>query len=359
MVKKRIRDYSVVRVLGQGGMGEVLLAEHEGLRRPAALKRFVHRAGAGDDEEQAKERFRREGQALARLSHQNIAVVYDLFEWRKNAYIALEYVDGFDLAAVVARAGPCPWDVACIVALGVARGLEAAHEVGIIHRDVKPANVMVSRRGQVKLMDFGIAQQDMLESMTRTGLVVGTPRYLAPEIVNGEPADPRSDVYGVGTLLYYILTGERLFAEAKQENLFYLITAGKYRPLKSAVSGVPRDVRRLVERCLAADPAHRFASAADLARALESCVGFGLSAKERNERVVAFLEAQGPDAADLDREVDSDAAPVDLDGAPRGRLIRGWVPVLVTAFGAVVLIAVVTWLGLRGRIIDALNGLSP
>ncbi len=342
-------------------MAEVLLAEHDGLRRPVALKRFVFRAGAGDDEAQSMERFRREGQALARLSHHNIVVVYDLFEWRKNAYIALEYVDGFDLAAVVAKAGPAPWDVACIVALGVARGLEAAHEVGIVHRDVKPANVMVSRRGQVKLMDFGIAQQDVLESMTRTGLVVGTPRYLAPEIVNGQPADPRSDIYGVGTLLYYVLTGERLFADAKQENLFYLITAGKYRPLKSVVSGVPRDVRQLVRRCLAADPTHRFSSAAELARALESCVGVGLSAKERNERVVAFLDARGPDA-DVSREdqgPDADAASADLEATDEGRKGRGRVPILAVAFSAVVLFAVVAWLGLRGRIIDALIGLSP
>ena len=285
-------------------MGEVLLAEHEGLQRPVALKRFVFSGSEGDDEETAKERFYREGRALARLNHHNIVGVYDLFEWRKNIYLAVEYVDGPDLSQLLGDQ-PCPVEVACLIALGAARGLEAAHKTGIIHRDVKASNVMVTRRGEVKLMDFGIARQDVLEPMTRTGIVVGTPRYLAPEVINGEVADARSDVYGVGTILYLALSGQRIFDDAKQENLFYLIAAGKYRPVDARHA--PRELRRIVRRCLERDPARRFGSAAALSRALEAFIANQRLDQDERLAVATFVQA---------REAAAHAPPDDLSNVP-------------------------------------------
>ncbi|CAN0592818.1 unnamed protein product, partial [Laminaria digitata] len=178
---EKIRDYAVLKRIGKGGMGEVFLADHPLLERHVAVKRFVFASGKGDDEVAARQRFLREGRALARLTHHNIVQVHDLFDVRKQTCMVLEYVDGFDLAQLL-QGGRLPVDVACIVALKVAEALEHAHYSGIVHRDVKASNVMMSRRGDVKLMDFGIAKQDILEPMTQTGLVVGTPMYVAPEV---------------------------------------------------------------------------------------------------------------------------------------------------------------------------------
>ena len=332
MAIKRVRDYSVVRTLGEGGMGEVLLAKHEGLERHVALKRFVYRPSDGDEEE-AKERFRREGRAMARLSHQNVAGVYDLFEWRKNAYMVLEYVDGFDVSAIIEAAGPCPAAVVALIALGVSRGLAAAHDVGIVHRDVKASNVMASRKGEIKLMDFGIAQQQLLEPMTRTGLVVGTPRYLAPEIVNGETADARSDIYGVGALMYYALTARRLFSEAKQENLFYLITAGKYEPVDQIVAGVPRDVRRVVQRCLQAEPERRFASANELAQALEQCFSRTPSEDDAKAQLAELVEACNPEAGESEPKPGAVTPPASR-GNRRSRRLMLMASIIVFAIAA-------------------------
>ena len=345
--KKRIRDYQLLGTLGHGGMGEVALAEHEGLQRRVAIKRFVHRSNDGDDEEMAKERFYREGRAMARLAHHNIVGVYDLFEWRKNVYMVLEYVDGFDLAAILADQA-CPVDVACLMALSVARALEAAHSVGIIHRDVKAANVMISRRGEIKLMDFGVARQDLLEPMTRTGLVVGTPRYVAPEVINGETADARSDIYGVGALLYLALSGQRLFDEAKQDNLFYLILAGKYRPIEKVARNVPRDVRRVVRKCLEREPKRRYRSAGHLAQALEAALQGRHTDDEARKRLKAFLKARGR-LTDEEVQDSSDVSLIEDVGESEPLSRRwSWVAGALAATVALV-VADVAWFGLLSR----------
>ena len=335
-------------------MGEVYLAEHEGLQRHVALKRFAFKETEGDDEDTARERFYREGQALARLNHQNVVCVHDLFEWRKQTYMVLEYVDGFDLSKLLSE-GACPVDVACLLALGATRALEAAHAVGIVHRDVKASNVMLSRRGEVKLMDFGIARQDLLEPMTRTGLVVGTPRYVAPEVVKGGTADARSDVYGVGALLYFALSGQRLFSEAKQENLFHLILTGKYRPIGRVARHVPRDMRRIVRRCLDRIPARRYASASELASALEAFLIRHDLGSDNRARLVAFLKDRGhfseAEADEWQVPSASSAEPEEMPAPSRS----WWMLWAGASAAAVFLVADAVWFGLLGRALELLT----
>lgn len=153
--------------------------------------------GDADDAQQQqqvwRERFLREGRAVAKLKHENVVAVYDLVEHRGELWLAMELVDGFPLDELT-KAGALPVDIACMIALGVVRALEVAHRAGITHRDVKPGNVIVASSGTVKLMDFGIARDESLESLTKTGGVVGTPSYMAPELLKGQPASSRSDI---------------------------------------------------------------------------------------------------------------------------------------------------------------------
>ncbi len=347
----KIRDYSILKLLGKGGMGEVFLADHPLLQRHVAIKRFVFTAGKGDDYEVARERFVREGRALARLTHHNIVSVHDLFDVRKHTCMVLEYVDGFDLAQLL-KDGPLPVDVSCIIALKVAEALEHAHYAGIVHRDVKASNVMMSRRGTVKLMDFGIAQQDILEPMTRTGLVVGTPMYVAPEVVTGAQANARSDLYALGALMYSCLSGRRLFEHARPDNLFNLIMAGRYIPLGKVASHVPWRLRGIVHRLLNRNPDKRFGSAAELRQTLEVFLAEQNAAAHHPERLVRFLESRGKLTDDeVNRWLDDakDASISAATVAPPRRWGR-W------ALAASVLAAagVVGWLGVADQIVQAL-----
>lgn len=270
---KKVGAYEVDGLLGKGGMGEVWKATHPRLERPVALKRLLAQ-GTGRSARELKEdadlveRFAREGRAMARLRHEGIPCVYDLLEHRGEQWMALEYVDGFNVEELL-RGGSLPPDVAVLIGIGVARALAVAHRAGILHRDVKPANVMVNTAGVVKLMDFGIARDDRLPTLTETGGVVGTPPYLPPEVVKGEPPAACGDVYAVGCLLYEMLAGQRVFAHANAQSIWALVANGKFPRLGKLAPHLPWRLTLLVERALKTDPRRRPGSAAELAALLE------------------------------------------------------------------------------------------
>lgn len=289
-VPKSIGPYEVVRLLGRGGMGEVFLARHDLLERHVAVKRLAPREDTSLEE--MEERFAREGRALATLQHQNIVAVHDLFVRRNTFYMVLEYVDGYNVAQLV-EGGALPIDVAAIVATKVADALECAHRRGITHRDIKGSNAMVSRSGDVKLMDFGIARDEALDQVTSTGVVVGTPMYVAPEVIKGGDADARSDIYALGALLYHALSGRRLFEHANQDNLYALIAQGRFPRLSRVAPHVPWRLRRIVDRCLSKKPSARFQSAGELRAALEIFLASSNVWSNHEERLVGFLKARG------------------------------------------------------------------
>jgi len=329
-----IGAYKVQRLLGQGGMGEVYLAEHAELERPVALKRFAPPPGF-KDVKAAKERFLREGKALAKLQHQGIVAVHDLFEVRGDWFMAMELVDGHDVADLVER-GPLPMDVVCLIGLGLAEALEHAHSHGIIHRDVKVANVMVSRQGQVKLMDFGIARGEVLERITQTGILVGTPKYIAPEALQSKEQTPLGDIYGLGAVMYHCLGGKRLFHNLGQQGVYKAILEGNIIPLRKHAPHVPRSLRKIVHRCLARKPEKRFQSAAEFHRELDLFMAeaglFGSAAPRLKAFVKSFDEA-GPD-----QEMDSVEISVGMLPQPTRRWVRRlvWIGigVLLVALGA-------------------------
>ena len=293
---KKVGGYTIERRLGRGGMGDVLLGTHEILGRQAAIKRLLKpdpEAG-GESADIVEARFHREGQLLAGLHHQGICSVYDLVHWRKTPYLVLEYIDGYDLSFLLKKNGAMPVDVALMVALEVADALQHAHQHGVLHRDIKPANVMISRKGEVKLMDFGIATAANHGDLTKTGLVVGTPNYLAPEVLKGGDPSPRSDLYALGVMLYRCLSGKSAFGSRKDpEQLYANILRGESRSLRQVAAHVPRKLARLVHAIFHKNPKKRPRDAAQLAVVLEAFLKSMGAEANRTERLVAYLHKDG------------------------------------------------------------------
>jgi serine/threonine protein kinase len=177
-------------------------------------------------------------------------------------------VDGPTLSELI-KEGPLPPDAAAVVGLQLASALEHAHFHRVVHRDLKPANVMINSWGEAKLMDFGIAQQEDLDRLTKTGMAVGTPSYMSPEQVSGSPVDARSDIYSLGVMLYEALAGKRPFTGTNPGEVFTRIATGKFEPLRKVAPKVPWLMAELVERAMAKDPRRRFKDATTLRRALE------------------------------------------------------------------------------------------
>ncbi|MEX2399842.1 MAG: protein kinase [Rhodothermales bacterium] len=251
MIGSVVSHYHIVDELGRGGMGVVYLAEDTRLRRTVALK-FL--ADHGVAAEQARERFMTEARAAAALNHTNIATLFDVVEDGDALFIAMEYVHGNDLGELIHRQELTP-DQAIDYAIQIARGLDRAHEAGIIHRDIKPANIAVTVRGEIKILDFGLAKLTGAISTSQPGTMVGTPVYSSPEQIAGGEIDGRSDLWSLGVVLYEMLTFEKPFSGAYREAAYYAIlnvdppSISSIRPeLGTAFDGV---VGRLLNRDLA------------------------------------------------------------------------------------------------------------
>jgi tRNA A-37 threonylcarbamoyl transferase component Bud32 len=256
--------YELGPVLGQGGMARVHRAHDQQLRRPVAVKVL---APPFDRDRVFVERFRREARAAAGLGHPNIVAVFDTGSDDGTHYIVTELVEGETLAERIRREGPLRADEAVAIGVDVARALAAAHERGVIHRDVKPANVMLTREGAVKVVDFGIAHAAGSDTLTGRGVVLGSTAYLSPEQASGDRVDARSDVYAFGCVLYEMLTGQVPFrADTPVATMYRHVNEDP--PPPSSVRPVPPALEAIVMRCLAKDTRKRFASAEDLEGAL-------------------------------------------------------------------------------------------
>jgi serine/threonine-protein kinase len=280
--------YRVFGEIGSGGMSTIYRGEQASLDRPVAIKEL--RAPLAADEEMAL-RFEREAKASAALSHQNIVQIFDFIRKGGNAYIVMEFVDGVDLSSVLRTVGRVPLHLALPVAYQVCLALEHAHRRGLVHRDVKPSNVMISIEGRIKLMDFGIAH-NRSETLTQPGAFLGTPAYMSPEQVMGGAVGPASDVFSFGILLYELLAGRRPFVEDQAGSVGQKIAGGRYPDPRSAVPALPRGVARLLRRCLQTKPEHRYRDATGLRFALEAL----LSKRDltgARESIVRFLAERG------------------------------------------------------------------
>jgi beta-lactam-binding protein with PASTA domain len=257
--------YRLERKLGTGGMADVWLAEDQELGRRVAVK-ILHERYASD--EQFVERFRREATHAAALSHPNIVSIFDRGTAEGAYYIVMEYVEGRTLKELIVTRGPCPTPVAISYTRQVLAALRYAHRNGIIHRDVKPHNVIVDREGRVKVMDFGIARAGTSQ-MTEAGSIIGTAQYLSPEQARGAPVEESSDLYSTGIVLYELLTGRVPFnGETPVEIAMKHLSQPPEAP-SALRPELPRDLDLVVLRTLAKEPADRYQSAAEMDRDLE------------------------------------------------------------------------------------------
>ncbi|HWP34496.1 MAG TPA: serine/threonine-protein kinase, partial [Thermodesulfobacteriota bacterium] len=280
--------YRILEEIGSGGMSTIYRGEQLSLARPVAIKEL--RAPLAADEEMAL-RFEREAKAQAALSHQNIVQIFDFIRKGGNAYIVMEHVDGVDLARVLKAVTRLPLHLALPIAYHVCLALEHAHRRGLVHRDVKPSNVMIGTDGRVKLMDFGIAHVRS-ETLTQPGAFLGTPAYMSPEQVMGGVVGPPSDVFSFGILLYEMLVGRRPFVEEGTVSVGQKIAAGRYPDPRRALPGLPRGVARLIRRCLSPRPERRYRDATELRFALEPLLSKGDLTGAR-EATVRFLAERG------------------------------------------------------------------
>ena len=262
--------YELQENIGVGGMASVYKAHDRLLERNVALKILDERYV---DDEEYVERFRREARAAAQLSHPNIVTVIDRGSDDSRQYIVFEYVEGETLKDLINRSGPLPVRHALELALQVARGLAFAHQFGLVHRDVKPQNVLLNGDGQAKVTDFGIARSlDVEHGVTQTGTVLGTSNYIAPEQASGERVDQQSDIYSLGVVVYELLTGEVPFTGDN-----FVAVAMKHMsepppPVRDRRPDVPARLAAAIDRTLAKDPADRFQTMAELEAELEACL---------------------------------------------------------------------------------------
>jgi serine/threonine protein kinase len=261
MIDKTISHYKILEKLGEGGMGVVYKAQDIKLDRIVALK-FLPKHLLCDNE--AKIRFEHEAKAASSLNHPNITTIHEIDEFEGECFIAMEYVEGKSLKELLKEKTLSLKEVIDI-AIQVCEGLVVAHETGIIHRDIKSDNIMVTSRGQVKLMDFGLAKLKGVSKVTKTGSTLGTLPYMSPEQVQGIEVDQRSDIFSLGVVLYEMITGQLPFKDEHEAAIIYSILNETPEPLARYKSNVPDELQRVVEKALAKDKGLRYQHADELA----------------------------------------------------------------------------------------------
>ena len=300
--------YRLVELLGSGGMATIYRATDTGLGRDVALKLLRPEYLRDPD---FSSRFRQEAQAAASLSHPNVVTVYDYGEDPSGPYIVMELVDGEDLATILRRSGPLPPRQVARIGAGVARALAAAHARGLVHRDVKPGNVLIGTDGRVKVVDFGIARAIAEAQVTLPGMTLGSVHYFSPEQARGEPATAASDIYSLGIVLYEMLTGVRPWEGDSAASVALARLTGPIPDPVAVRPSVPSDLAAITRKALALDPNDRWSSAAVMADALEATLAPGGGA------AVGAAGAGAAGAAALGRPVPARPGPPPEPPRPR------------------------------------------
>jgi beta-lactam-binding protein with PASTA domain/predicted Ser/Thr protein kinase len=292
--------YRIVRRLGAGGMANVYLAEDQELGRRVAIK-ILNDRHANDD--QFVERFRREAKNAASLSHPNIVSIYDRGEAEGTYYIAMEHLDGRTLKELIVARGPAPPKVAIEYVRQILAALRFAHRKGIVHRDIKPHNVLVDAEGRVKVTDFGIARAGASQ-MTEAGSIVGTAQYLSPEQARGDTVDQRSDLYSLGVVLYELLTGTVPFTGDSPVEIAMKHLSAPVEPPSKRRADVPKELDLVVTRALAKDPDERYQTAEEMEAELAAVAdGAGVSSRTAEAATAIISGAAATAATTITRPV--------------------------------------------------------
>ena len=305
-----IGRYRLTKTLGRGAMGVVYLGYDEAIDRQVAIKTIHRTLLEGEDGAEWLERFRREVRAAGRCLHPNIVTVFEFGEEKGIPYIVMEYVQGRELRDYLKERQPLPLANAVAVAVQVLHALDHAHACGVVHRDIKPGNIILLPDGQVKVSDFGIARVEATSGMTQHGMTVGTPAYMAPEQFGGREVDRRADLYATGVVLFETLTGVRPFGGGSASDLMYKVLHDVPQPVTRVNPRLPTELDGVLAKALAKAPDQRFQSANEFIAALEK-----LRLVEREVTV---------DGSTLLR-----VAPVQAPEPPPSSVPPGWDPALL------------------------------
>jgi eukaryotic-like serine/threonine-protein kinase len=265
---ERIAHYEILEEIGSGGMGEVYVATDTRLGRKVALK-FLPPSLTADP--QLRARFLREAQLASVLDHPNVCTIHEVGESAGKLFIAMQYVEGFTLKKLIGSR-PLKLDALVSISLQVTDALAAAHDLGIVHRDIKPGNIIVTPKGQAKVLDFGLAKltssrgeaQESESELTRTGLVMGTPSYMSPEQARGERVDHRSDIFSLGVVVYEMATGEMPFSGKSQAETMNAVINEPHTPLAKLNQEIPEELSAVIDRALSKDPGDRYQSMGEM-----------------------------------------------------------------------------------------------
>jgi len=270
-IKPTLGRYEIVKELGRGAMGTVFLGKDPRINREVAIKTLRYEEIDSEQLAEVKKRFFREAEAAGKLSHPNIVTIFDVGEDYEIAYMAMELLDGSDLAKYCRKENLLPVPETVRIVSSVASALDYAHANGIVHRDIKPANIMILTNGEVKVADFGIARV-MATSKTQTGIVLGTPSYMSPEQIAGKKVDGRSDLFSLGVVLYELISGEKPFGGDSIATLMYNITTSAPPDIKEFSPGIPEKMIAILEKLLSKDVEVRYQSGKALADDLTACL---------------------------------------------------------------------------------------
>ena len=296
-MKKRIGNYRIIKELAQGGMATVYLGTQISLDREVAIKElmpaFIH-------DQEMVERFKREARASASLTHEGIVNVYDFWKDKNSLYLVMEYLEGKNLEEILESIGPLPISATMMVVARVADALHYSHQRGIIHRDVKPSNVFITRRGEVKLTDFGIAYTPQEPTLTQKGMAIGTPAYMSPEQVKGERPDERSDIFSLGIVLYELVTGIRPFVADDDQGVITKILESKPRWPKMINGDISWNLQWIILRCMRKNTRRRFRNMGDLKIALEKLLP--KTSHKREQVLSQFVETVFSDEHEIPKK---------------------------------------------------------
>lgn len=278
-----VGHYKILDRMGEGGMAFIYKALQPTLKRPVVIKQLK------DPNREIIRRFKHEALVSASFHHENLVAIYDFIQSGRNYFLVMEHVDGEDLRTVMDHLQPIPARISAAITMDVASGLEYTHARGIIHRDIKPGNILVSHDGNVKLIDFGVARDDGSTRLTVTGMIVGTPAYMAPEQANDNPLSPQSDVFSLGILLYEMLTGVKPFQGENNTEILTRIIQSNYIPPQRINPTIPWRMRRIVRKALYLNLNRRYRNATELIHDLERSIPWQWRSRKK-EMLTRFMQ---------------------------------------------------------------------
>ncbi|MEO0155712.1 MAG: serine/threonine-protein kinase [candidate division WOR-3 bacterium] len=264
-----IGNYKILKSIGKGGMAQVYTAIQGSLDRVVVIKQMKRNL---DGEAQA--RFKREAKICANLNHKNIVEIYDYFREGGEHYLVMEYIEGLSLADIIEKEAPLHPVLAASIAREVCQALVCAHKNGVIHRDIKPKNILISKEGVIKLTDFGVARDIDAPELTTTGAIIGTPFYMSPEQAGGGKVSFQSDIFSLGVVLYEMVTGKKPFVAEESHGIIAKICRGKYKSPFWIDPHHSWRLSRIINKAMKRNPKARYKSAEDMLKALNNFLGW-------------------------------------------------------------------------------------